>query len=579
MLSFAFAGLGLPAAAPCDNPVEALDVVSEGTLVCGAYGDPHIIRSSDSKVYNHMGQGEYQLLSLPSLSSEIHYYGCGIDGAKETAKFPQGTYIGALAMKIGDTSIEIVGNDLSVVGGMSLKVNWEDDAAMGPYAIDAAATTITIVRESITVDDLHKAQYQDKKATSAGKMLYRWSIATSSGLTVHSHAVPLTAAMGDWVLDVHVNYPGSAAANSKGLCLDECETYASANGDCGSSTSCMPINASATYGISPIFSDATAAAMATTCPTTTPDKYCAPKAPTDLDALCANNNVSMDAALTACIHLSGMSDSCYHDACVFDLCMTGTETPSEDWVEEHNPPNDTSCKAVGDPVFTAFSDYKFGFHGDGVYSVLDKESSGKTDPCAVEVQALICAGKDMTYMNAISIVAQGGNSTHEVVLGPGGKCTMDGAECGRGQLGSNQGADGVTLIPYKPTGSAYSDGYPSMGEYGVGLLGLYLYAGGFKVNVTMTEGPGSQNMMNLIAAAPPMCTSGATGLCATTESNADEKLRAYASEYDAQQQKINLKAAARKVAALVAQDRPTLPTYPGLDAADVLPGLKGLSCP
>ena len=39
---------------------------------------------------------------------------------------------------------------------------------------------------------------------------------------------------------------------------------------------------------------------------------------------CTANNVSIQAALLACVHLSGLSDSCYHDACVFDLCMGGS---------------------------------------------------------------------------------------------------------------------------------------------------------------------------------------------------------------------------------------------------------------
>ena len=178
------------------------------------------------------GQGEYQLLSLPALSAEVHYYGCGIDTQYAvTPEFPHGTYIGALALKIGDTSIEIVANDLSVVGGASYAVDWKNDVAMGPYTVEAAATTITILREAITVYDLHKAQYQDLKATSDGKMLYRWTISTSSGLVVHSHATPNRAALGDWVLDVHVNYPSGHGHNSKGLCLDECESDASATGE------------------------------------------------------------------------------------------------------------------------------------------------------------------------------------------------------------------------------------------------------------------------------------------------------------------------------------------------------------
>jgi len=555
MLSFAFA-LGAPAKGP---PARGAvnDPIADTDLVCGAYGDPHIIRS-DGNSKGHMGQGEYQLLSLPALLAEVHYYGCGIvTAAQATAKFPHGTYIGALAMKIADTTIEIVGNDLSVVGGASYSVDWNNDAAQGPYTVEASSTTITIMREQITVYDLHKAQYKDLKATSDGQALYRWSITTSNGMIVHSHAVPNKVTHGGWVLDMHVSYPGDSAGNSNGLCQEQCV-------DCNSSSSCMPINSSATYGIAPVFSDATAAKMATECPSTTPDEYCAPEPPTDLDALCEHNNITMKSALLACLHLSGMADSSFHDACIFDVCMDGVPDSSHEWLEEHIPANDTTCKAVGDPVITAFTEYKFKFTGDGVYEVLDKASSGASDPCAVEVQALICQGSSgLAYMDAIAVVAQGGSETHEVVLGPGATCTIDGVACS-GVQGLNQGTDGVTLVPYTPT-TVYQ-GYPSMGEYGVGVTGWYVYAGGFKVNVTMTVGPDGENMMNMIAAAPPMCLSNVTGLCATTATDFTEH------------QKTGLKG--RKQAALVADELPTkLPTYPGLDSGNMLPGLSGLSCP
>ena len=75
-------------------------------------------------------------------------------------------------------------------------------------------------------------------------------------------------------------------------------------------------------GVSPIFTSETSAAMLVSCPYTSPDKQCAAEAPLGPDA-CAANNISLQAALLACVHLSGLSDACYHDACVFDLCMGG----------------------------------------------------------------------------------------------------------------------------------------------------------------------------------------------------------------------------------------------------------------
>ena len=76
---------------------------------------------------------------------------------------------------------------------------------MGPYEIDAGATTVTIQREAITTLDLHKAQWKDAQRESQGHFLYRWTITTPQGLQVHSHAVPAEVAQGEWVLDVHVN--------------------------------------------------------------------------------------------------------------------------------------------------------------------------------------------------------------------------------------------------------------------------------------------------------------------------------------------------------------------------------------
>merc|ERR1712159_221538 len=145
------------------------------------------------------------------------------------------------------------------------------------------------------------------------------------------------------------------------------------------------------YGVSPIFTSATSSAMLTKCPYTQPDKTCAEEVASG-PAACNENNISLQTALVACVHLSGLSDSCYHDACVFDLCMGGSETPSEDWWAEHNPPEDKTCKVVADPHFTPFADYKFAFNGEGAYSVLKKESKGANDPCNIEVQTYECPG-------------------------------------------------------------------------------------------------------------------------------------------------------------------------------------------
>ena len=228
----------------------------------------------------------------------------------------------------------------------------------------------------------------------------------------------------------------------------------------------------------------------------------------------------MQSALLACVHLSGLSDSCYHDACVFDLCMGGSETPSEEWYEEHNPPEDITCKVVADPHFTPFSDYKFAFNGEGAYSVIEKKASGETDPCSVDIQTFECPGNGVqSYMAAVGITATGGDSTHEIVL-KGDSCTIDGEACGT-EEGKNVGTDGVMLVPYTPG----AKGQPSMGDFGPGVKGWYVYAAGFKANVTKTVGPDGEDMMNLIVATPPMCTSGASGLCTTSASTADKKLQ------------------------------------------------------
>ena len=59
-----------------DWPVEALDGKGD-QIVCGLFGDPHVTHT-DGRMVNHLGSGEYQVLSLPKLSAEVHYFGCGI---------------------------------------------------------------------------------------------------------------------------------------------------------------------------------------------------------------------------------------------------------------------------------------------------------------------------------------------------------------------------------------------------------------------------------------------------------------------------------------------------------------------
>ena len=222
---------------------------------------------------------------------------------------------------------------------------------------------------------------------------------------------------------------------------------------------------------------------------------------------------------------------------------------------------------------------KFAFNGEGAYSVLSKGASGDADPCSVDIQTFECPGAGVqSYMMAVAITATGGEKTHEIVL-QGDGCTLDGAACGDAE-GKNVGTDGVTLVPYTPG----AKGQPAMGDFGPGVKGWYVYAGGFKVNVTKTVGPDGEAMMNLFAAAPPMCTSGASGLCTTTVSNADAKLQAFAAEYLTSKAKKDAPAKKRRgqqdQQELLAPDSvPELDTYPNLVPAKTISGLNGLSCP
>ena len=120
----------------------------------------------------------------------MHYYGCGVQDPASTAR-PRGSYLGALAIKIGDKTIEIVGNDLSVVNGDHYKVDYNNDKVMGPFEVSAASTTITIKREVMAIEDLNNRRrprtYLDQTKEAVGEMLYRWTVTTPSGFQLHSH--------------------------------------------------------------------------------------------------------------------------------------------------------------------------------------------------------------------------------------------------------------------------------------------------------------------------------------------------------------------------------------------------------
>lgn len=588
--------LGLPASAAPTWSTEVRDAVTATNKVCGVYGDPHL-EQSDGGFANHMGAGEYSLISLPSLGAEVHYYGCGVQDPTNS-KWPMGTYVGALAIKIGDKVIEIVGNDLSIVGGDSYSIDYDNDKVLGPIEVSASSTTITIEREVMAIEELYKAAYLDQTKEAAGELLYRWTVTTPKGFQLHSHAAPVRDAEGGWVLDAHINYPNDKADNVNGLCVDSCAVDPTKGADnCASASSCFHVNSSATYGIAPIFSEATLSKMATTCPHTQLDVQCAPQAMPG-PAACKKFGIAIHDASVACVHLHAMSDSSYFDACLFDYCMlhgdATSNKPAEEWYKEHNPPDDVTCKVVADPHFTSFDAYKFGFSGDGAYEILKKEPRGKKDPCEIEIQSLECAAPcpgsrcGQSYVSAVGVKAPGGTGDVELIFS-GDSCTIDGAACDSTK-NKNIGKDGVKLVAYTPIAGAL--GYPDMGEFGPGVHGWYVVAGGFAVNVTMTKpheaGQPGPYMMNVITASPPMCTSSATGLCKTEADTTDKLLQSYAADYlerstNARHAANNKAAKAKKAAKgqqqLDAADIPELETYPALDAADTLAGLKSLSCP
>lgn len=287
--------------------------------------------------------------------------------------------------------------------------------------------------------------------------------------------------------------------------------------------------------------------------------------------------------------------------------MGSSEKPAEEWYEEHHPPEDDQCKVIADPRYTTFSSYKFGFAGVGVYEVLKKTAVGDADPCSIEVQALECAEPcpgercGRTYLHAVAIKGAGGESDHEVLL-MDASCSIDGVECNT-TADRNVGADGVKVVPYTPLAGKS----PFMGEYGVGVRGWYVSAGGFKLNVTVTNPDKSDDAifaMNVIASAPPMCTREATGLCTTTAYTEDTLLQAYAADYlqhhvgDAAGGAEHARGARggkgesatkprprrrgdESLAALApeASPVPMLPTYPSIDASLVMSGLSAIKCP
>ena len=75
----------------------------------------------------------------------------------------------------------------------------------------------------------------------------------------------------------------------------------------------------------------------------------------------------------------------------------------------------------------------------------------------------------------MAIKGAGGESDHEVLL-MDASCSIDGVECNT-TADRNVGADGVKVVPYTPLAGKS----PFMGEYGVGVRGWYVSAGGFKL--------------------------------------------------------------------------------------------------
>jgi hypothetical protein len=589
------------------------------------YGDPHI-EQTDGTSYTHQGQGEYQLLALPELTTEIHYYGCGVTAERKalgTMSTPDGTYIGALAIKIGLQVIEIVGNDLYVAGssGKKYEIDYANDKSLGPYTLNAGNTMITIEREGIiTADKLNKAQGSDKKRLDAGGMLYRWTIYTAHGFILHSHASKFGSAEGGFVLDVHISYDKDKAGGQKGLCCQDCESsrpkeYNAGNGTCSELSACHQIIRNNPYGIDQIFTNETTKHMQAICPggDKARNNGCAPPPVDDHDE-CLKTGIPYSSALEACSHLSLLSDNTYHEACTYDVCSGATNSSSFDWFEEHNPASTQKCKVVSDPRFTTYSGYKFGFAGTGYYSVVEKklDASG----CNVEIQTLECSapctGKGpqspgdqcgRSYVQAIGIMASGERTSEITFTTPAVSkkvCMFDGDKC-KGhedaEYGENLGKRGIKIYKYTPVEGVH----PYMGEYGVGSTGFYVYASGFAINITMTSPSSDVDALNMIVSAPDTCLLDASGLCTLNSNTTDAKIQAYHNDYMMRLAKKTKNAAAlkgdelrlksvlamegdhqdlRSASVLMApQDFEQIEYYPSLDATTVMENLGTMSCP
>jgi len=554
-------------------------------VVCGMYGDPHI-ELLDGTAVSHSGTGEYQLLDLPDNNFAVHYYGCPVNLDYNAKNY--GTYTGALAIQIGSAKIEILGNKLTA-NGIAYTTNYDDDGPQGPYELNATVAMVTVEREAITTADLTGGEGDNKasaKKEAKGIQLYRWSVYSNTGLLVHSHASKVSAALGKWSMDVHISFPNSTAHT--GLCVEKCKYGGAAASKCPEEAACHQVTEAAKYGISPLFSNETLVAMGTICPARVDAREsvtdCAPPPEPTPEKACEDTGLSLQTAKIKCAHLID-AEQFYND-CIYDFCMGADPDGTTEWVEEHNPPPDTSCKVVSDPRFKSFKEYKYSFAGEGIYNILYQEE-GDASSCEVEIQSLEChtpcPGEQCgrSYMQAVGIKAQGRAVTHDIIL-HGANCTLDGTICGTTN-GQNVGTDGVKIIPYTPIEGLN----PYMGEYGPGLYGWYIYSGGYAINVTMTKPTEDTFAMNLISHTPPMCTAGASGLCMESNTTKDETIKVYAADYARRSALAVLKSTAKssriqKALSVLAPEEmfPRLPSYPAGAFSPVtsMSGLEDLTC-
>lgn len=202
-----------------------------------------------------------------------------------------------------------------------------------------------------------------------------------------------------------------------------------------------------------------------------------------------------------------------------------------------------------------------------------------------------------SYIKAIAVTMPGGQTDHTFTF-DGQSCVTNGEPCGTDN-GKNVGVDGIKVVPYVP-----SKGYQQYGDFGTGVKGWFLYAGVFKVNVTVTMTADNLPMMNAMVRAPPMCTVGATGLCTAYVSTADEKLMSFAASYyqrmhsdkaprsrknlqklqNTQMQEQTLRADSdatephdEETALIATGDAPVLAAYPAL--SNPVASLKSMACP